>query len=392
MIWIAYFIYGFLVLRLMVSMTNLLTRQWLRNVTEDGAGFSITGQRRGVFSPSGNLHPYPLVSVLIPARNEEKKIGNLLNDILMQDYENLEILVYNDLSEDNTSRLVKKFMEKDSRIRLIEGSPLPSGWLGKNNACHRLGMSAKGEYLLFLDADVRIGPRLVRRGLAHLHLHRLDLLSLFPKQEMVTFGEKTVVPIMNWVLVGLLPLILTRISSWTSFSAANGQFMMFRAVVYQRFRFHEELKGAMVEDIEIFRLMKEKGLRTHTALGSDEITCRMYGSWREAIEGFSKNVLEYFGGHALMAILFALLTTLGFVPVLLYLPGRPFLIFLLLMIINRVITSFLSGQPVLLNILLAPFQQLSLWVMIIRALMNKTRHSMTWKGRNLYNLNTNAHV
>lgn len=211
--------------------------------------------------------------------------------------------------------------------------------------------------------------------------HRLDLLSVFPEQEMRTFGEKITVPIMNWVLIGLLPLILTRISARSSFSAANGQFMLFRADIYRRNWFHEKIRNIIVEDIEIFRLMKKKGLRTHTVLSNGEISCRMYGSWNESIEGFSRNVSEFFGGSIPLAILFALITTLGIIPVFVYLPAELAIAFVVLLALHRIIISFLSRQPVIRNLLLAPLQQLSFCAMINRAVSHTTKKDFIWKGR-----------
>ena len=371
MIWLAYFIFGFLVLRFLVTISNLITRQWLR--------------RASVGVPaSAEASSLPLVSVLIPARNEQEKIGNLLNDLFYQDHKNLEIIVYDDLSEDNTARVVSDHIKKDSRIRLMEGSPLPSGWLGKNHGCHQLSLAAKGEYLLYLDADVRVKPPLISDSLAHMQRYRLDLFSIFPKQEMHTLGEKIIVPVMNWILVGLLPLILTRISPRPSLSAANGQFMLFRAEIYHSSRFHKNIKETLAEDIEIFRISKKKGLRTHTVLSNGDITCRMYGSWNESLAGFSRNVPEFFGGHIWLAALFALITTLGFFPVLLYLPLQFSLAFLALIMIQRIAISFLSRQPAVRNLLLAPLQQMSFCIMIITAINKKTRQNLTWKGRNVY--------
>ncbi|MFO7923244.1 MAG: glycosyltransferase [Bacteroidales bacterium] len=377
--WLAYFIFAFLVLRLMVSLTNLLTRQWLKSAPSAEDKNPDDGNK--IRQPLKQSAAPPLISVLIPARNEEQKIGSLLNDLLKQDYENTEILVYDDLSEDQTPRIVREFMNRTNRLRLLEGIPLPGGWLGKNHACHVLAKAAKGEYLLFLDSDVRISPTLLTNSLAHMKRHRLDLLSVFPEQEMRTFGEKITVPIMNWVLIGLLPLILTRISAISSFSAANGQFMLFRADIYRRNRFHEKIRNIIVEDIEIFRLMKKKGLRTHTVLSNGEISCRMYGSWNESIEGFSRNVSEFFGGSIPLAILFALITTLGIIPVFVYLPAELAIAFVVLLALHRIIISFLSRQPVIRNLLLAPLQQLSFCAMIIRAVSHTTKKDFIWKGR-----------
>lgn len=367
MIWLAYFIYGFIILRFMVSMINLLTGQWLKTAVR---GYHVHS---------------PLISVLIPARNEGSNIGLILSDLLQQDYANFEVLVYDDLSTDNTLQVIKEFTLKDPRIKLLKGLSLPEGWLGKNHACHRLSGRAAGEYLLFMDADVRLKKSLLTNSLAHAVRHRLDMMSIFPVQKMYTFGEKITVPVMNWVLLGLLPLILTRISHWPSFSAANGQFMLFRAITYHDYKFHKQLKHDMAEDIAIFRKMKKNGLRTHTVLRNGDVSCRMYRSWHESIEGFAKNVIDFFGGYSFMAIHFAFLTGLGFIPVILTLPWKFVIAFFVLSILTRAVISLISRQSPVDNLVFAPLQQISLFIMIIKALIHKKQHSLKWKGRKVYN-------
>ncbi|MFW6224298.1 MAG: glycosyltransferase family 2 protein, partial [Bacteroidota bacterium] len=253
MTYLAMFVLCFTLLRLGVVLFNIAGRQWLRK---------------------GKPENYPLVSVLIPARNEEKNIAALLDDLSRHDYPHLEIFVYDDLSTDATFPIVSSKAKKDPRIQVLKGGELPEGWLGQNHGCHRLSLHAHGEYLLYLDADVQIKKGLIKNALAHAVRNRLDLFSIFPTQKMHTFGEWLTVPLMNWILVSLLPLVLTRRASWSSFSAANGQFMFFRAKVYHREQFHKTLKKQKVEDIAIFRLMKKKHYRVHTVLGNRQISCR----------------------------------------------------------------------------------------------------------------------
>jgi glycosyltransferase involved in cell wall biosynthesis len=370
MIWLAWFIYGFIWLRLGVSLTNTFTRQWLK-----------TSKKRNRLKTDDDGH---FISILIPARNEEQNIGLLLADLVEQDFEKFEIIVYDDNSDDDTVQVIKKKMNTDSRIKMINGTALPPGWIGKTYACHQLSLMAMGDYLLYLDADVRVKPSLLRNSMAHMDKHNLSLLSMFPRQITVSTGEKITVPLMNWILLGLLPLILTRISGMVSFSAANGQFMLFRADIYHKFGFHKRVKGKMVEDIEIFRLMKKLKLRTHTILGNNEISCRMYSNFHDAIAGFSKNVIDFFGGSGPIAVIFALITTFGFIPVLLFLPPLHVYLFIIAIVVKRMIISIISRQSVLHNIILAPFQQISLCLMIIAALRKKHRQLLIWKGRNVY--------
>jgi len=360
--YLAYFILFFTVLRLLVSVFNLLTKQWLH---------------------PGNPTDTPLVSVLIPARNEEKKIANLIEQLQKQMYPDLEILIYDDLSEDSTYQLAQSYAETDSRFLIINGQPLPEGWLGKNHACHQLAKQAKGKYFLFLDADVSIGKNLISQAMAHLQRHKLALLSIFPVQEMRSFSEKITVPLMNWILVSLLPLIFTRISGWSSFSAANGQFMLFEASVYRKQQYHKIHRTNKVEDITIFRYMKKQSLKVHTILGNKQIKCRMYETWEDAIQGFSKNVFEFFGGSKTAAMLFGLITTFGFIFVVLTLPFYTVLLYFSAVILLRIIIAAISRQDILSNLLLAPLQQIGFLYVVFKAYVWQKKRSTQWKGRNI---------
>ncbi len=360
MTYLAWFVLLFTTLRLLVAMVNLFTRQWLR---------------------PGVLEEEPLVSVLIPARNEEKNIGNILNDLLTHDYSNLEIWVYDDLSEDHTWQAAMEYAAKDPRVQVLKGGELPQGWLGKNHGCHRLSLHATGEYLLYLDADVNIKKGLIKNAVAHMKKHDLDLFSMFPKQNFHSLGEWLIVPHINQILVSLLPLVFTRISSWASFSAANGQFMLFRSSVYHNETFHKAMRHSNVEDIMIFRYMKEKGFRVHTMLGNRQVNCRMYQSWGEAVKGLGRSVFHFFGGSKLLTFIYGLITTFGFFAVLAGLPAFFSVVYLAMVVVLRVVVSLQSRQNVLLNVILAPLQQIAFLFVIVKAAKDQYRKTTTWKGR-----------
>jgi len=360
--YIAWFILLFLGARTFISLVNFLAKPWLKDA-----------------------HPekQPVISVLIPARNEERNIGNLMSDLSRQDYRRFEVLVYDDQSEDETASIVKQFADEDSRFRYIGGQPLPEGWNGKNHACYRLAREAKGDYLLFLDADVRTRPKLLSKSLAFLQKTNLHLLSIFPKQEIQSFGERITVPIMNWILVSLLPLSLVRLLKFPSLAAANGQFMLFDAYIYRQNQWHEQLKSVTVEDIEIARTMKSQGYRVQTLLGDDAIRCRMYESYNEAVGGFSRNVHAYFGNSHFILVLFVVIVTLGFIPVWISFGITGLLTYLGLVILNRVVVSLASGQKVAVNVILAPLQVVSFLHISLKSLKNHLSGNTSWKGRTI---------
>lgn len=323
------------------------------------------------------------VSILIPARNEQENIGGLLDAFDSIGSSCIEILVYDDQSDDQTASIVRSHMEVNPKIRLLEAEKLPEGWLGKNRACHELAKAAQGEYLLFIDADVRLEKEMIADALRYMKDKQLALLSIFPHQQQITLGEKVTVPIMNYILLSLLPLVLVRVSPFSSHAAANGQFMLFNAEVYRRIRPHEIFKGSAVEDIAISRYYKKRRLRIACITGEKRVTCRMYEGYRQALNGFTKNVFMFFGNQPLVALLFWMLAVLGVVPVA-YTFGSYLYLYLIAVVFVQAAISRIGGQSILLNVVLLPAQLFFLLQVIVNALLAKRRKGLLWKGRNIY--------
>lgn len=362
MLIVAYIVLVFTIIQLLVALMNLLP---------------------GAHLPKKAGIADNLVSVLIPARNEESNIGTILRDLTEQEYSNIEILVFDDQSEDRTAEIVDRMAAADNRIRLVASNGLPEGWLGKNHACHTLSKLAKGDYLLFLDADVRISNNTIGRAVSYSRKHGLALISIFPRQDILSYGEKFTVPNMNYILLSLLPLPLVRRSRFVSLSAANGQFMFFRASDYQAIEPHRLMKGNKVEDIAISRHLKKNKHRIACLAGDEGITCRMYKSYREAVSGFSKNVIAFFGNSFFPAILFWVVTTFGFIPVFLSLPLEICALYVAAYTLARVFISISSRQNIIENIIFVPLLQFSMGVFIYNAFINKYFRKYQWKGRSI---------
>ncbi len=322
-----------------------------------------------------------MVSLLIPARNEEANIGQLLSDISVLKYPELEVLVYDDESTDNTRAIIESWKKKIPGLQLLQGLTLPPGWLGKNFACHQLARQAKGSYLLFLDADVRLKNDLLERALHHLRKHRLHLLSLFPKQVVLTPAEKYSVPLINWILLSLLPLFLVRKCKWKVFSAANGQFMLFHAQSYHRLQPHAMVRDHVVEDIALARMYKYLHLKVDVRMSNSDLNCRMYRDYPSAFEGFSKFILQLFGSNRMAALLFALYSntaalivfwtggyTLGF-------------LFLVLVVLSRILTALMSKLPLGVYLWYLIPQQLFLLRIVTRMALFPDKTPLTWKER-----------
>ena len=203
MIWAGYILFAMLALRFLVVVANFLARPFLPVKP-------FTGDE-------------PLVSVLIPTRNEEKNLPALLNDLKNSDYSNFETIVCNDHSTDGTGDVLAEYQRHFRQLSFFDNDHLPEGWKGKNFACHQLSCRAKGRYLLFLDADVRVSPGFISRAVAYAVEKNLHLLSMFPRQEIKSRGEWLTVPLMNWILLSFLPLRLVRLKWFSSLSAANAE-------------------------------------------------------------------------------------------------------------------------------------------------------------------------
>jgi len=322
-----------------------------------------------------------LVSVLIPARNEEKNIGNLLNDLINQDYKNIEIIVFNDCSTDKTKEIVKNFIYKDKRISLIDSDYLPDGWLGKNFACYNLAKKAKGEYFLFLDADVRIKKNLIEDAISLIKNEKLSFLSIFPIQKMFTLGEYLTVPVIYHILLSLLPFILVLKNKHPSLSAAIGQFMLFKKEIYLKYNLHEKLKQSRAEDVEIARYLKKNNERILCLTGDERLECRMYQGLNDAINGFSRTIRIIFGNSYFLLILFWIINFCSFIAISFFFISYEFLLILILFVLNRYFVFKLSRQNIFLNLIFSPLQQFFLTFIIYRSIIGSKKRSIVWKDR-----------
>jgi glycosyltransferase involved in cell wall biosynthesis len=362
MVFVAYIVFAFTIFQLLVALANLLLESGL---------------------PECEINSNEKVSVLIPARNQEDNISTLLDDLLKQDYPNIEIIVFNDQSEDNTAGIVAEYITRDKRVQLINSCGLPKGWQRRNFACHSLSGFARGRYFLFVTPDLRIGNDIISRAVSYSRKYNLDLLSVIPKQIMKKFGEKITVPNINYIIVSLLPLVLVRKLKVPLLAAADGQFMLFTAKKYKWATPHEKLKNSKVEDVLIPHIYKKFGLHTACLLGDDSMTCRRYKGFRDTIPGISRNIIAFFGNSYILAWLFWIITTLGFLPAFSQLPALLAAFYFILYLTTRIVVSIAGRQSIRDNLLYIFPMQFSLFIFISREFINEIYRKFEWKGRNL---------
>jgi chlorobactene glucosyltransferase len=256
----------------------------------------------------------PFVSVLVPARNEMLNIERCVVSLLKQDYRDLEIIVLDDGSADATPDILKKIqVDSGGRLRIVQGEPLPEGWHGKAWACFQLAREARGEFLLFTDADTLHLPDALRRSLGALQAAHADMLTLTPRQELGSFWEKLVVPLVYVILMCYLPLRFVSRTRIPAFCFAVGQFILFRRERYDLIDGHASVREAIVEDVWLCRAIKKSGGKVVAYNGTDVVSCRMYRSFNDIWTGFSKNLFAGIGYSTPILIILMLLVAVFYI-------------------------------------------------------------------------------
>lgn len=253
--------------------------------------------RRLPAAPAAAATARPGVSVLIPARNEEHNLRATLEAVLASRGVDLEVIVLDDHSTDGTAALVRGWAARDARLQLETAPELPPGWCGKQHACHVLAGLARQPWLVFLDADVRLAPDGLARMAAGMERarrrrHPIALASGVPAQELGTFSERLLIPLIHFILLGYLPMPLMRWTRWAAASAGCGQLFMAWRADYARCGGHARLRDSLHDGVKLPRAFRQAGLATDLFDATDVATCRMYRTNAETWRGLGKNATE----------------------------------------------------------------------------------------------------
>jgi chlorobactene glucosyltransferase len=229
----------------------------------------------------------PLVSAIIPAKDEQDTLADCLDTVRRQSYPNLEILVVDDRSTDRTAEIARGIAEADPRVHLVSIEDLPTGWTGKTHALHVASRQAKGEWFWFVDADTRHEPDSLSIVLEYARSHDASLASLLPEMRCESFWESVAQPLLGIVLIQNYPLFWAN-DPTKKLAFANGQYILIRRDAYLACGGHEGVRDKFVEDIHLARAVKALGLSSRTAIAHGIGSTRMYTSLPRFVRGWSR--------------------------------------------------------------------------------------------------------
>lgn len=239
-------------------------------------------------APAAGTRPNVRTSMLIPVRDEIDVLPRTLPSWTSQGAD--EVIVLDDGSRDGSSALLARMAARTPGLRVVTGKPLPRGWTGKSWACHQLAQEAKGDLLVFSDADVAWSPGALASLEALWSRDRPGLLSVFPRQRTGSLLERIVVTQIDLLLLGGLPYPLLRLGRSPAFAVANGQCMTWTREAYRRTGGHRAVRAEVLEDVHLAKRATAAGVRLALALGGDMMSVRMYRSTEHLRDGFAKNV------------------------------------------------------------------------------------------------------
>ena len=333
-----------------------------------------------------------LVSVLIPARNEEINIKRCLYSLIDQSYKNLEIIVLDDDSDDQTYNVVKNISKNYESIKVVKGEAKTIGWTGKNWACHQLSKYANGDFLLFVDADTKLQKNTIAETVNEMNNNDVDLISLFPNRVTNTAVDKIISVTIGWFIFSCLPIIFSNKNP--IFSSAFGQFLLFRKGAYFSIGGHESVKDKILDDFELGRLITKRGYNLNVLDGTERISTFSYSTEKEALEGLSKSIFPFFNNKLIpFLILLILFLSMGLMPIFIMMgeffgskltKSKEMIAYFIwgMLTLSWAISSYRSKQGLRYGILY-PFVTTLTAIVGIFSIITFLTKSVNWKNRNI---------
>ncbi len=322
------------------------------------------------------------VSVLVPARDEAHRIAATIRGLLAQTrVDDLEILVLDDGSTDGTAQVVRTAAGGDPRLRVLAGTTLPPGWLGKPHACAQLAAAARG-LPVFVDADVVLAPHAIAAAVAVLRGAGFDLLSPWPRQLADGVLPRLVQPLQVWSWMATLPLRWAERSTRPAMLAACGQFLLVDAAALCAAGGFATVAGEVLDDMALARAVRRSGGRVGVANGAAIATCRMYADGPELVAGYGKSLWTAFGPPPASVAVAAALAWVFVLPPLAALRGSPAgLIGYAAAVLGRAVAARRHGSRAWPDALAHPASVAALLALLARSWQGHRRDRLSWKGR-----------
>ncbi|MGB2987098.1 MAG: glycosyltransferase [Phycisphaerae bacterium] len=331
---------------------------------------------------------WPFVSIVVPARDEERSVHRAVSSFCRQDYEGFEVIVVDDQSTDRTPQILHGLQSRYPNLTVITGTGPPDGWHGKPNALETGRRAAKGDWLLFVDADVVYAPGLLRRAIAYALEQDVGMLVLMPRFATGQVLETVMMSTLYLVVFACFPLFLVARSRNKWFAVGNGVFNLVRRDALQACGAFESLKGAVLDDVGLGYKVRQAGHGIAVGLAGPLVYIRMYHGTRELVRGFTKNAFPMSRNRPwLVAVPFLLGTILSLLPYIGLIAGMthgfisiPAMIALILMHLVTVGLAIRFHQPWYVTFL-NPLREVCWWGVLLRSFIAYHRHGIVWRGR-----------
>ncbi len=320
------------------------------------------------------------ITVLIPLRNEEKNVEPLISSLKKQrGLSYFKIVLIDDNSTDQTRRLCSEAISDDSRFSLLVGHELPKEWLGKPFALKQGLELCESEVIILVDADVRLKENAVSEAVTLFAAKGLDFISVYPKEIALTWSERLIQPLLQWSWLASVPLKIAERSSRQSLAIANGQFFLLRKSSLMAVGGFDSIRDQVIDDIALARVFLKNGFHGTVIDGSRVAECRMYQSWEELRNGYSKSLPVAFGGWFGSSLVVILLFLTGVLPLAFALTGSTVgIASLTLVYLSRLLSARVTGGRWI-DAIAHPLSSGLLIYMIVRSW--QTRGKILWKGR-----------
>jgi chlorobactene glucosyltransferase len=324
------------------------------------------------------------VSVIIPARDEQDKIERTVRAFLAQDYGPIEIVVVNDRSTDATGAILGTIAREDARLVVVDGEPPPPGWLGKPWALHQGQQRARGELLLFVDADLDYAPGAVGALVGAIESSRADMVAVLPRVEMTGFWEQVTMPNLALTAIGAMPTWLANRTRFPRLGIGGGIGMLMRRTAYAAAGGHLTLRSAIVDDVGLAQALRRAGSRTIVVVADELVRIRLYHGLRAIIHGYTKNMFAVAGrSYVAVAVVLALTVVVHVLPFAGALAGhRPSLAAVALIIIVRVTLAARFHYSIASAVFTHPLMMaIWCWILLRSMWLTGVRNQLHWRGR-----------